>query len=177
MNTTVQALQDLYVKLGGNLTDTYDTIADGAAVGNYVTIPDMIEACTQIAGSGGGSSLPAVTSADNGSVLTVVNGDWDKAGATSPIEVIEFTVSESGISTVKTAGEIKALVDSGKYLVGVASPAENIIAQISVVMMNFDNLSPVMLASSYQGEENPSLVIYAFTAATINDPFSASLGG
>ena len=34
----------------------------------------------QIGGSGGGgSNLPAVTSADNGDVLTVVNGAWDKA--------------------------------------------------------------------------------------------------
>lgn len=30
-------------------------------------------------GGGGGSDLPAVTAADNGDVLTVVNGAWDKA--------------------------------------------------------------------------------------------------
>lgn len=30
-------------------------------------------------GGGGGSSLPDVTAADNGDVLTVVNGAWDKA--------------------------------------------------------------------------------------------------
>lgn len=30
-------------------------------------------------GGGGGSDLPAVSAADNGDVLTVVNGVWDKA--------------------------------------------------------------------------------------------------
>ena len=48
MNTTVQALQALYVKLGGSLTDTYDNIADGATVADYATIPDMVDAIAQI---------------------------------------------------------------------------------------------------------------------------------
>lgn len=55
---TIQALQALYLKLGGNLTDTYAGIAGGIPVGDYVLIPDMIAACAQIAesdpGSGGG---------------------------------------------------------------------------------------------------------------------------
>ena len=36
-------------------------------------------------GGGGGSSLPSVTSADNGDVLTVVEGEWAKAEPTSCI--------------------------------------------------------------------------------------------
>ena len=55
---TIQALQALYLKLGGNLTDTYAGIAGGIPVGDYVLIPDMIAACAQIAesdpGGGGG---------------------------------------------------------------------------------------------------------------------------
>lgn len=47
MDTTVVALQGLYVALGGNLTDTYDAIASGAAVSDYVTIPDMINAISE----------------------------------------------------------------------------------------------------------------------------------
>ena len=35
--------------------------------------------------SGGGSDLPAVTSDDNGDVLTVVNGAWDKAAASGGV--------------------------------------------------------------------------------------------
>jgi len=55
MKTTVQALQDVYVKLGGELTDTYPAIADGAEVGDYTTIPDVVEAIAQIAVNGGDS--------------------------------------------------------------------------------------------------------------------------
>ena len=51
MNTTVVALQNLYVKLGGNLTDTYDDIADGIPVSDYVTNPDVIDAIAQLGGS------------------------------------------------------------------------------------------------------------------------------
>lgn len=52
MNTTVQALQALYVKLGGSLTDTYDDIANGATVADYATIPDMVDAIAKSATSG-----------------------------------------------------------------------------------------------------------------------------
>lgn len=44
MDNTIIALQNLYVAMGGELTDTYDTICDGAKVSDYVTIPDMINA-------------------------------------------------------------------------------------------------------------------------------------
>lgn len=50
---TIQALQELYLKLGGSLADTYSDIAGGVPVGEYVLIPDMIAACAQIAESGG----------------------------------------------------------------------------------------------------------------------------
>ena len=44
MNTTVSALQAVYVKIGGSLTDTYDGIADGAPVGGYSLITDVLKA-------------------------------------------------------------------------------------------------------------------------------------
>lgn len=47
MNTTIESLQALYVKLGGELTDTYEGIADGAAVGEMTLIPDLIAAITE----------------------------------------------------------------------------------------------------------------------------------
>lgn len=70
MKTTVEALQDYYVEAGGQLADVAD----------ITTIPDMIDAITAL-GGGSGSSLPAVTSDDNGKLLTVVEGAWDKAEA------------------------------------------------------------------------------------------------
>ena len=82
MNTTIKALQKLYEKLGGNLSDTYSDIAHGKKVGKYCLIPNMIKAIAKKAPSGG-ASLPAVTSEDNGDVLTVVEGAWAKAEAPS----------------------------------------------------------------------------------------------
>ena len=118
MNTTVKSLQDLYVKLGGSLTDTYSAIASGIPVSNYVTIPDVISAINKIA-ENGGSSLPAVTSMDNGSVLTVVEGEWNKAQISNEIELVTFTQmagtsgtcshSFSQISNAVTAGKLVIL--------------------------------------------------------------------
>lgn len=72
----INALKALYVALGGKLTNTYSDIADGIAVADYVLLADVISAIAKIAG--GSIDLPAVTSADNGSMLTVNNGAWAK---------------------------------------------------------------------------------------------------
>ena len=58
-------------------------------------------------GGGGGSSLPAVTSDDNGDVLTVVEGQWAKA-APSGGGAYAVTVTNDGttISANKTWQEI-----------------------------------------------------------------------
>jgi hypothetical protein len=73
MKTTVEALKALYVALGGQLTDYYSDIAGGVAVSEYVLIPDVIEAISQVVT---GAELPAVTAEDNGKVLKVVDGEW-----------------------------------------------------------------------------------------------------
>ena len=52
--TTLKSLKEMYVKLGGNLTDKYSDIAGGIPVGQFSTIPEMIQACTKKAGTGGG---------------------------------------------------------------------------------------------------------------------------
>lgn len=44
MNSNITALQNLYVSVGGNLTDTYEDIANGVPVSEYVIIPDMVNA-------------------------------------------------------------------------------------------------------------------------------------
>lgn len=55
MNSNVQALRALYVVLGGELTDTYEDIANGVPVSDYAVIPDVIMAISKKATSGGGS--------------------------------------------------------------------------------------------------------------------------
>lgn len=66
--TNVEALKDLYVKMGGNLTD----------VAEKTQISEMIEACAAIY-EAPTAELPKVTSSDNGKVLTVVSGKWAAA--------------------------------------------------------------------------------------------------
>lgn len=51
MTTTIKALQNLYVAMGGDLTDTYDGISNGAPVSDYVVIPDMINAIAELKGA------------------------------------------------------------------------------------------------------------------------------
>ena len=41
---TIKALQALYVKIGGSLTDTVSGVAGGAAVSDYVVITDVLKA-------------------------------------------------------------------------------------------------------------------------------------
>ena len=82
MKTTVKALQDYYVEKGGQLADVAD----------ITTIPDMIDAITAL--GGGGSSLPAVTSDDNGDILGVVEGAWAKMDA--PTELPSVSAADNG---------------------------------------------------------------------------------
>lgn len=131
MNTTVQALLDLYVKLGGSLTDTYEAIADGEQVGNYTTIPDCIEAITNKAGSGGGSALPAVTGLDDDSVLTVVNGTWDKK---APDNLIRRTY-EFGFDVTVGQSESELIVTPN---------ADSTYANISAALLETPNVYAVI---------------------------------
>lgn len=128
MNNTITALQALYVKMGGSLTDTYDAIADGVAVADYSTIPDMIEACAQKVTSGGSSaSLPAVTAADNDKVLTVVEGAWDKADAQGGNNdfVVTYTMGDNDAMTAdKTFAEISTAIEAGKNVKALVATSE-----------------------------------------------------
>lgn len=121
--TTIKSLKDMYVKLGGSLTDTYADIAGGKAVGTYATIPEMIQACTKKAGSGG-SGLPDYTAADNGKFLGVVEGEatWAEAGGGEEPFVVTFTVNPEGFvigGVDKTYAEVAAADEAGKRIVGV----------------------------------------------------------
>lgn len=69
MNNTVEALRAVYVALGG----------DSADVADIVTTPEMLTMIATLISSGATVELPAVTTANNGEVLTVVSGEWKAA--------------------------------------------------------------------------------------------------
>lgn len=73
MKSTVEALQSVYLSKGGALTDTYPDIADGAPVGDYVTIPDMISAFVALdaaSGRSGGGVVYVYASGTHDSTVT-----------------------------------------------------------------------------------------------------------
>ena len=70
--TNVKSLLEMYVKMGGSLTDTYSDIAGGVPVGQYSTISDAVLACSKkySAGGGGGAEKFVVTITDNSGVTS-----------------------------------------------------------------------------------------------------------
>ena len=66
MDNALDALRNLYVALGGQAAD----------VANLVLIPDLINAIATQAATATSAELPAVTSANNGKVLKVIDGKW-----------------------------------------------------------------------------------------------------
>lgn len=98
MDNTITALKNLYVALGGNAAD----------VANKVTIPDMINAIATVAPS---AELPAVSSTDNGNVLTVVEGVWAKAALPTPDPELPAVTSEDNGRILKVVDGVWALGD------------------------------------------------------------------
>lgn len=119
MNTTVDELKVLYTELGGSAED----------VENISTIPDMIAALADVAGST--IELPAVSASDNGDVLEVVNGKWAKVATTklptvtAADEGSALMVNSSGAwdkGAIPTELPAVTSADNGKVL-GVANGA------------------------------------------------------
>ena len=61
--------------------DTHNTLVEALKSGGigYTEADGPVHKISDTYGGGGGSSLPEVTSDDNGDVLTVVSGEWAKA--------------------------------------------------------------------------------------------------
>lgn len=64
-----------------------------------------------------GSSLPAVTAADNGDVLTVVDGAWDKAAPTGGGGGLLVVKLDNEFNIDKTYADIEAAVAEGDAVI------------------------------------------------------------
>ena len=67
--TTPEALRAVFAALGGTAAD----------VANLDTTPEILDKLAALLAAGEIAVLPAVTAADNGDVLTVVDGTWAAA--------------------------------------------------------------------------------------------------
>lgn len=114
MKTIVEALQDLYVAMGGEASD----------VSGLSLNPDVIEQIATLVQSGETKELPAVTASDNDKVLAVVNGQWDKAEASGGggdnvmlVTITEYEEDGDYTYTADTnANDILKALASDKYV-------------------------------------------------------------
>ena len=68
--TTVQALRTVYVALGGTGTDIPDNMEIPAALAKTAIVAAAVKSAADA------KELPAVTAANNGAVLKVIEGKW-----------------------------------------------------------------------------------------------------
>lgn len=105
--TITDALQKVFLKLGGNVQD----IQDNKTVTDYVD--DLGEVLESLA------ELPVVTSSDNGKILKVVDGKWNKGDAPSnePF-IVTITGELDGEYTIdKTYLQTKEAYLAGKQII------------------------------------------------------------
>lgn len=89
--TNVEALKAVYTALGGTASD----------VAEINTIAEMIAAIATAVSKT--IELPAVSAADNGSVLTVVSGKWAKAAIPSQLPAVSATDNGSVLKVIEGA--------------------------------------------------------------------------
>lgn len=95
--TTIEALFDLYEALGGDVDE----------ISTLETIPELLEEISEVAGST--IELPGVTASDNGNVLTVVDGKWAKAEASTPAFTAKNFSAAGLTGVIRTYGRVSTI--------------------------------------------------------------------
>ena len=108
MNTKIDSLKALYVKLGGSLTDTYSDIAPGVPVADYSVISDMIFAVKEVASSGSGDLSNYYTKEETDLEIQSQISDCKKQAV-----VTCNTQEKNSFTADKTLEEIKELINDG----------------------------------------------------------------
>lgn len=115
---------------------------------------------------GGGSSLPAVTSDDNGKVLGVVNGAWaaSEQGKKFIVTLTPTALDYSGTMD-KTVAEINAAYEAGQQIVFKLQTSASSYIEVPVQLVGHDTTVayPSFEASAVQSMDN--IQVFAYTGA------------
>lgn len=131
MNTTVKSLQDVYVKIGGELTDTYGAIADGAAVGDYSLTTDVLKA---IYAKCGGSLSDVYEDIQEGVVseyaqtpdaISAIGKVVEIGGGVAINTTYDITDGTLNKGTTVIAGDVIANIPEGVTVIGAGAFQDN----------------------------------------------------
>lgn len=123
-------------------------------------------------GGGGGSSLPTVTSDDNGDVLQVIEGAWAKGPAPAADNdfLVNFTLSLGQTPSViseTTFAQIKAAYDQGKNIIAKA----DVTVSIGSVTAQFDMVYHITQI------DDSKVVFFGFTEMTEGEGTYSTITG
>lgn len=105
-------------------------IAEGHEVTGKTT-GDILECIAEHyeGGGGGGSDLPEVTEEDNGKVLTVISGEWDKAEPSGESGTVYLDVVPSQDMTTFTVTKDGESIDC-ESIIDLVEEGKNVIAKV-----------------------------------------------
>ena len=148
---TIQSLKELYVKLGGSLTDTYLGIAGGIPVSDYTVIPDMIEAISKV--DKNECIFVTIRKSENDDQWKLIDGDFTSAKSallnSTPVIVRAESVNAFGTSVYTSTNvtydvapdTVKALAET--FVTGTTPPTKYVLA----ITLNNDNTLTVVKLS------------------------------
>ena len=126
-------------------------------------------------GGGGASSADEVTYDNTSSGLNATNVQdaidevaQSGGGGESNVAIVDFDYNGGLITSVDDAVDIKALVDSGKALIGIMSPGGGQTVQLAINIIQFTASSGTLITYTYDGNSG-QIITLTFTAADLNE--------